>query len=470
MDNFLALIRKSDFVDLFKYGSIHINKDIVRPFTCSVSELSERPCIFNDLKNFANAFESTFEYIIIHYTKVQGRVNDVLISDVQGIYPLDYEAKSELSLTLDLRIVINNPIWPDAVLELQKKQTFDECKNGINNVWKIYNLPDTTEKIQSFVTDAMLHEVVEQIYQNRHPQGELPIWVYILRYERHAFYPNTTVGYFMDSINAVFNYMQQREVDSSEIENTKIMQFLYHINSIPEYCKSFNKICEVLSSEPLVTNILDKIHEIEQNCDLLKAATLFFIFRDRYKDDFKYEELYHTTGMKSGFDFSVACYLLGFILGHEHTYDCLYSHLPLPIFVKSCPEPFVKKKESVDADPQFPSKTNEAQSGGTTDMPIQVEELKEDVVHIVSEMERSNEEALGTPQVENVKPKKKQKASENSLFAEEGTPLDDPIPMKKGQRGRKITYAHTEEQFFAMLDNGYFQVDPNKMKSNIKKK
>ena len=28
----------------------------------------------------------------------------------------------------------------------------------------------------------------------------------------------------------------------------------------------------------------------------------------------------------------MACYMLGCILGHEHTYDCMYEHLPLAIF------------------------------------------------------------------------------------------------------------------------------------------
>ena len=40
--------------------------------------------------------------------------------------------------------------------------------------------------------------MVDELYENRHPSGKRPIWVYIMRYERHAFYPPNTIGAFMD--------------------------------------------------------------------------------------------------------------------------------------------------------------------------------------------------------------------------------------------------------------------------------
>ena len=123
MANYLALIRKADFVDLYKYGSIHINKDMTRQFSCKVEELPNRKPIFDDLSYFANAFDSTFTYLFIHYENNFGRVNDINIADVRGLYPLDNEAKTELSLSLDPRIKINKPLWPDAVFNLQKRQT-----------------------------------------------------------------------------------------------------------------------------------------------------------------------------------------------------------------------------------------------------------------------------------------------------------------------------------------------------------
>ena len=57
MANYLALIRKADFVDLYKYGSLHINRDMIRQFSCKVEELPNRDPIFTDLSNFDNVID-----------------------------------------------------------------------------------------------------------------------------------------------------------------------------------------------------------------------------------------------------------------------------------------------------------------------------------------------------------------------------------------------------------------------------
>ena len=346
MANYLALIRKADFVDLYKYGSLHINKDQTRQFTCSVEELKNKEAIFNDLTYFANAFDSTFTYLFLHYENNLGRINDINIADVRGIYPLDNEAKTELSLSLDPRIKINAPLWPDAVFNLQKKQSIQDCKNGASNIWKIYKLLESIEETGQIVNDKILNEVVDELYENRHPSGKLPIWVYIMRYERHAFYPPNTIGAFMDAANAIFNYIAGREVDSAEIESTMIMQFLAYCNEqMPNM--QFDEILQKLSiqTEPNIVHFLNEVDGIEKDIDLLKAASLFFIYRNRYKEDFKYEEKWEQVGKKYGKEFSVACYMLGCILGHEHTYDCLYEHLPLAIFHQNEPIKPPKKEE-----------------------------------------------------------------------------------------------------------------------------
>lgn len=329
MANYLALIRKADFVDLYKYGSIHINKDMTRQFSCKVEELPNRKPIFDDLLYFANAFDSTFTYLFIHYESNLGRVNDVNIADVRGLYPLDKEAKTELSLSLDPRIKINEPLWPDAVFNLQKRQTIQDCKNGISNIWKIYNISDSLECVNNIINDSVIEEVVNELYENRRPSGELPIWIYIMRYERHAFYPNNTLGAFMDTVNAIFNFSQRREVDSSEIESTQIMQFFQQCSSN----MSFNDVIEKLytQEDSGILNFIRLTKSIVADIDLIKIATLFFVYRNHYKDEFKYEKNWNQSE-NMGMEFSIACYMLGCILGHEHTYDCLYEHLPLAIF------------------------------------------------------------------------------------------------------------------------------------------
>lgn len=368
MANYLALIRKADFVDLYKYGSIHVNKDLTRQFTCSVEELKNKEAIFNDLTYFANAFDSTFTYLFLHYENNLGRINDINIADVQGIYPLDNEAKTELSLSLDPRIKINAPLWPDAVFKLQKKQSIQDCKNGASNIWKIYNLPESIEETGQIVNDKILTEVVDELYENRHPSGKQPIWVYIMRYERHAFYPPNTIGAFMDAVNAIFNYMAGREVDSAEIESTMIMRFLAYCNEqMPNM--QFDEILHKLNirAEPKIVQFVKIVEEIVTNVDLLKAASLFFIYRNRYKENFIYEEKWEQVGKKYGKEFSVACYMLGCILGHEHTYDCMYERLPLAIF----------KEQKNDNLIEIPNEENQITEGKNSDESIIEETSKE---------------------------------------------------------------------------------------------
>ena len=365
MANYLALIRKADFVDLYKYGSIHINKDMTRQFSCKVEELPNRKPIFDDLSYFANAFDSTFTYLFIHYESNLGRVNDINIADVRGLYPLDQEAKTELSLSLDPRIKINEPLWPDAVFNLQKRQTVQDCKNGASNIWKIYNLSDSIEDMKNVINDSVIGEVVNELYENRRPNGELPIWVYIMRYERHAFYPNNTIGAFMDTVNAIFNFNQKREVDSAEIESTLIMQFFQHCNDYNANM-SFNEVIQRLyaQDDSRITNFINLARSIVSDFDLIKVATLFFIYRNRYKEEFKYENGWNQS-KTIGKEFSIACYMLGCVMGHEHTYDCLYEYLPLAIFKVKGTKAIVE--EPVVKEPIKEQESNNEESSNQSD-------------------------------------------------------------------------------------------------------
>lgn len=362
MANYLALIRKADFVDLFKYGSLHVNKDMIRQFSCKVEELSKRYAIFDDLSYFANSFDSTFAYLFIHYEKNGGRDNDINIADVRGIYPLDNEAKTELSLSLDSRIKINEPLWPNAIFNLQKKQTLQDCKNGASNIWKIYNLSESINDINSIISDDVLSEVVDELYSNRRPVGKLPIWVYLMRYERHAFYPNNTIGSFMDAAHAISSFLNGRELDSAEIESTMIMQFFSYCNdNIPNM--TFKEVLQKLSiqKETSIVSFLSEVKSIgNNNIDLLKTATLYFIYRNRYKENFRYEEQWEKAGKTNGKEFAFVCYMLGCVLGHEHTYDCLYEHLPLAIFNKELEEkvPETLSEKKVYIREEFPERTS----------------------------------------------------------------------------------------------------------------
>lgn len=461
MDNYLALIRRADFVDLFKYGSFHLNRDLIRKFTCPVEVLRERKAIFKDLTSFANAFESTFSYLLIHYTKCSGRCNDVHISEVKHIYPLDLEAKRELSQSFDPRIKIEDPLWPDVVLELQIKQSIEGCKNGAYNIWKIYDITGNIEEIEStYITSSVIKEVISELYTSKHPQGEQPIWVYAMRYERHGFYPQKFVGCFMDAIHVIFNYIKQQEIDADAIEGTNIMKFLVRISN--STTSQFDEVLQKINEEPSVSQILKKAKEIEPSLDLIKCLTLFFIYRNRYAEEFRYEEYWAENGKKYGKEFYVAAYMLGCILQHDHTYDCLYEYLPLDIFkTNESPQMGVTSWESVIVE----SKINK------------MDTIKGDIEQDIRLVASSSEDpalgelietrTLATPAESN---DLKQKGFQTILFEEEGSLLPEPKKLKKSPKAKQWVTVYTEEELKRYRKQGYKEYGSNSLTAKKKYK
>ena len=339
MTNYLALIRKADFTDLFKYGRLHINNDMKTDFSCSVEELPSHPEVFHHLTHFANSFDSAFAYLIIHYVKASSNrlANDVNIEEVQNIYPLDFESKEAFAMSFDERIRIENPIWPESVWSLQKQQQFNDCLKGAANLREILGFKDSDYKCKEIISDDIVREVVNELYDDIRPSGNLSIWVYLLRYERHSYYPQTTLGYFMDMANVVCNRQQKQEVDESSVMQTNIYRFLTELRKNEKH--KIGDIHDKIIDSPELKIFLEKTREYEPQVDFTIVATLFFYLKYTYKEDFHYKEkdvISISSGKeKFGFEFELAAYLLGIIKGHLHTYDCMYDMLPLPIFKKA---------------------------------------------------------------------------------------------------------------------------------------
>ena len=334
MKNYLALIRKADFTDLFKYGRFHINNDMKTDFQCSVEELPEHPELFMAISHYANAFDNAFSYLIIHYTKesTKGLPNDLYIEDVKHIYPLDFESKSNLEFSFDERIRIEEPIWSEAVLELQKHMTKLECKKGAHNIHQIIGFGQSDFNCEDIINDDIINEFVDELYEDRRPKGDLSIWVYLLRYERHAFYPQNILGCFMDMVNVVCNRLGGYEASEQEVAGTNIYKLLDLFRSFDPSELQFNIIYSSILEEENGKKFLELVNRIENRVDFIKTTILFMFLRNRYTDDFKFEPKIIDHCKKLGVEFELASYLFGIVLGHIHTYDCLYEKLPLAIF------------------------------------------------------------------------------------------------------------------------------------------
>lgn len=331
MKHFLALIRKADFTDLYKFGHLHINGDMKTEFDVPVEKLPQHIEVFTELSRNANSFDNAFVYLIIHYTKEvdDAASNIVYIEDVKNIFPLDAESKIDFEMSFDERIRIEEPIWKDAVLELQKQQEILACKKGAQNMMKIIGFENSDFKCEEIITDEIISEIVELLFSDKRPSGEMSIWVYLLRYERHSFYPQNTLGCFMDMVNVVCNRHVKQEVDAQAIKPTGIFQLLESFKDRED--AQFENIYNTIQEKAL--KFIEMTHSYESRIDFIKVATLYLLLRKKYSDDFYYDENFITSCKKYyGDDFKLAAFLLGVVMGHNHTYDCLYERLPLSIY------------------------------------------------------------------------------------------------------------------------------------------
>ena len=324
--DYLALIRRADFNDLFKYGKITICSDFVA--NCSktkkLTSLNDEPEFIRILSE-SNNFDNTAAYLIIQYQSLEKRQN-VDIRYVKYIYALDEFAKRDFEISFDKRIRIESPIFD--VSRLLKQKEVSECLRGVNNVWTIFGLSEEEkQKCKSSIPDSIVTMAVEILFSDLTPSGDLPFWVYLLRYERHSFYPKGTIGYFMDVVHTVCNFKKQETITNDKIiESTQIFQILSQIPAD----KQLNHINDVLSNDQNAKNFINVI-----TFDWLKTAVIFLLLRDRYTEGLK-SDIVFVNKCKELWNenFIFASYLLGIYLGYNKTYDCLYDTIELQIFKK----------------------------------------------------------------------------------------------------------------------------------------
>lgn len=331
MKNYLALIRRADFIDFFKFGFFYLNSEKVVEFDCPISELSKRDDIYDALFERINSFESSFAYLIINFTKANDADDPsvVTITEVKHIFPLDHEAKREYESSFDEHVKIDNPIWPDAISLIKKKQLYQSSMQGVRNIFNIFKL-EGVEKCKELMSEDMVEEMLSNVYDDIRPSGNVSLWVYLMRYERHSFYPKDSLGYFMDIVHIIVNFMSKKEVEDYIVESTDIYKILATYEG-----KGYmsNEILHLLRQNEMASGFLTKIASFVPDVDFILVAVSYLKMRDLYKDEFTYDEKFISACKTSlGESFTVASYMIGIALGHNKTYACLYESLPLAIY------------------------------------------------------------------------------------------------------------------------------------------
>lgn len=350
MNNYLAIIRKLDFVDLFKYGQFGISYAV--PFDGDLFVHANDDELFGALTNRMNMYEYSFEYLIVHF-KAQDYNGQYVTIDVQnvcGLYTFDEEAKREMSISFDPRIQLHVSPWSDKFEKLQRRLSIMQSKRGIDNLWTIFDLPEEDRaKCEEIVKPEAVQEVFRELYAYERPSGDLPIWTYLLRYERHSFYPKGMLGFFCDFIHVFCNYSQKQELNGEVAESTQLYPQLTACHN-----PQFVPLLQIVERSPL-----SQLTEQVSGCKFAIAAPLFLYLKSQFSDGMEHkpdEKIISYSKEVGGFECSVAVYLLGLALGYDKTYDAFYETAELSFF----------KKRSVN---DVPSKINGGFGGAASRFP-----------------------------------------------------------------------------------------------------
>lgn len=321
--DYLAIIRKADFVDLFKYGKLNVYSAI--NFDGNIKAHANDDDLFEKLAKNMNFFEYSFEYMVIHFISDNGNECPcpVSIENVRGLYTFDEEAKKEMSVSFDSRIKLHVSPWGEKFNTLHNNRLMLQSKRGIDNLWAIFDLSETDRKMcESIITDDIVSEVFDELFSYKRPTGEQSIWTYLLRYERHSFYPNNTKGYFCDYIHVACNWLKKIELQEDVAETTGL--YTQIINCSKDDFASLSNIA--------VSSNLSSSTDEDAGCKFAIAAPLFLLMKDKFSDGFCIDSKFINYAKKFGLECSVAVYLLGLTLGYDKTYDAYYDSIKLSIF------------------------------------------------------------------------------------------------------------------------------------------
>ena len=321
--DYLAIIRKADFVDLFKYGKLNVYSAI--DFDGNIKAHANDDDLFEKLTKSMNLFEYSFEYMVIHFVSDNGNEYPypINIEDVRGLYTFDEEAKKEMNVSFDSRIRLHVSPWSEKFKTLHNNRLISQSKRGIDNLWAIFDLSETDrKKCESIITDNIVSEVFDELFSYKRPAGEQSIWTYLLRYERHSFYSKNTKGYFCDYIHVACNWLKKMELQEDVAETTGLYSQI--INCSKEDFASLSNIA--------VSSNLSSLTDEDAGCKFAIAAPLFLFMKDKFSDGFRIDSKFINYAKKFELECSVAVYLLGLTLGYDRTYDAYYDFIKLPIF------------------------------------------------------------------------------------------------------------------------------------------
>lgn len=326
MKKYLSIIRKLDFFDLFKYGQFNISYAV--PFDGDISAHADDDDLFNRLTCRMNMYEYSFEYLIVHFSSEEynEQFATINVRHILGLYVFDQDAKKEMMITFDPRIQLHVSPWAEKFKNLQQEFSVRQSLLGVDNLWAIFELPESDRThCEEIITKDAIKEVFRELYAYERPSGDLSIWTYLLRYERHSFYSKDMVGFFCDFIHVYCNFSGKKEHSGEVAESTALYSQLKNCST-----SQFAQLSKVVESSPLY-----KLSEKSSGCRFAIAAPLFLYLKELFSEGMNNKpnsEIISYAKKVGGFECSVAVYLLGIFLGYNKTYGAFYEATKVAFF------------------------------------------------------------------------------------------------------------------------------------------
>ncbi|MBQ7585312.1 MAG: hypothetical protein IJU40_03585, partial [Desulfovibrionaceae bacterium] len=326
MQNYLVIIKRNDFDNFYRFGHIFIHN--AQPLAGDFKDHIKDHNLFKALTAFMDSYEYSNEYLILEFRipVYTGTIVEISLEDVIGIYALDSMSQNSLAKTLDPRIHVQVSGWSDYFKALNKKQYLRSALKGRDNCFEIFEISSNDQqKVLEFLPLELLEDVFKDLFAGIPPQGAKPIWIYLLRYQRHNPYFKDQRGFFCDAMHAYENYLQQQETDVDIIDEAPLAELLNQAKA------NFNEIYNSIIDSELNKYKID-------NCNYLAVAPIYLYLRSYFKGEgitsatLEKNDLISTLYPTYGFDFSLAVGLLGITLGHKLSANFYYQKKNINIF------------------------------------------------------------------------------------------------------------------------------------------
>ncbi len=328
MVNYLTIISRSDFSNLYKFGHLYAHN--VVPFEGKLSDHADDKFLFDAVTAYMDTYDYSTEYLLLHVCKIpfSGSPVELFVKDIVGVYALDEEARASLAVSLDSRIVIQVSAWNSFFNGLNKKLAIRQSKAGEYNCFEIFKIKNEDRNaVSRLIPKGFVEELFSDLYSHVRPSGNRCIWNYLIRYERHHPYWNDNRGFFSDAIHVYENFKLGSEIDYEIADEVPLGDVIGSCGT------KFSDIFKLMKHK--------QGNDYQVNgCNYFAVAPLFLYLKSCFKEGgitpasfYGNEHLCNGDFYNYfGFDFAVAVSLLGISLGHDLTYSCYYEIQNLGIF------------------------------------------------------------------------------------------------------------------------------------------